>query len=149
MVRAIAASPDATFRPAPALFRDFAIRCRQQGIASAHVDITRFRRMFACEIGGLARLDGALRAAVDTIIAGVADDVLAPYLALAVAEALGEPMPDEDELGRLYGSASPSRIRRLLDHLERSGLIVVREEFGGGRVIIVPGIAGDAATRAA
>lgn len=149
IVRAIATSPDATFRPATALFRDFAIRCRQQGVPSAHVDITRFRRLFACEVGGLARLRGAARTAIETIIAGVEDDVLAPYLALAVAETLGEPMPDEDELGRLYGSASPSRIRRLLDHLERSGLIVVREEFGGGRVVIVPGIERDTSARAA
>ena len=49
-------------------------------------------------------------------------------------------MPGEEELGRLYGSTSPSRVRRLLDHLERQGLIVVREEFGGDRTIIVPAI---------
>lgn len=145
VVRDLAASEGATFRPAPALFRDFAIRCRQQGVASAHVDIARFRRLFACEIGGLARLEGSARAEVEAIIARVEDDVLAPFLALAVAEVLGEPMPDEEELGRLYGSASPSRIRRLLDHLERSGLIVVREEFGGERVVTVPGLAAAAA----
>lgn len=146
----LALTEGATFRPATALFRDFAIRCRQQGVASAHIDITRFRRLFACAIGGLGRLDGAMRSHVEELVAGVEDDVLAPFLAMAVAEALGEPMPDEDELARLYGSSSPSRIRRLLDHLERSGLIVVREEFGGGRIITVPGIAGmDAAISAA
>jgi hypothetical protein len=146
----LALSEGATFRPATALFRDFAIRCRQQGVASAHIDIARFRRLFACEIGGLGRLEGALRVHVEGLIAGVDDDVLAPFLAMAVAEALGEPMPDEDELARLYGSSSPSRIRRLLDHLERSGLIVVRVEFGGGRIITVPGIAPpDTASRAA
>lgn len=150
VVRELALSEGATFRPATALFRDFAIRCRQQGVASAHIDITRFRRMFACETGGLVRLEGATRAQVETLITGVEDDVLAPFLAMAVSEALGEPMPDEDELARLYGSSSPSRIRRLLDHLERSGLIVVREEFGGGRIITVPGVArADAATKAA
>ena len=150
IVHELALSEGATFRPATALFRDFAIRCRQQGVASAHIDIARFRRMFACAIGGLGRLEGSLREAVEAIIAGVEDDVLAPFLAMAVAEALGEPMPDEDELARLYGSSSPSRIRRLLDHLERSGLIVVREEFGGGRIITVPGVAGcGEATKAA
>lgn len=140
VVREIALSEGATFRPATALFRDFAIKCRQQGVASAQIDLARFRRMFACEIGGLGRLEGGLRNAVEAMIAGVDDDVLAPYLAMAVAEALGEPMPDEQELARLYGSSSPSRIRRLLDHLERNGLIVVREEFGGERVITVPGL---------
>ncbi len=149
VVRELALSEGATFRPATSLFRDFAIRCRQQGIASAHVDLARFRRLFACETGGLARLEGADRARIEAIIAGVEDDVLAPYLALAVAEVLGEPMPDEEELGRLYGSASPSRIRRLLDHLERCGLVVVREEFGGERVITVPGVIGEDASKAA
>ncbi|RNJ61596.1 MAG: DUF87 domain-containing protein [Porphyrobacter sp. IPPAS B-1204] len=150
IVHELALSEGATFRPATALFRDFAIRCRQQGVASAHIDIARFRRMFACAIGGLGRLEGSMREAVEAIIAGVEDDVLAPFLAMAVAEALGDPMPDEDELARLYGSSSPSRIRRLLDHLERSGLIVVREEFGGGRIITVPGVAGcGEATKAA
>lgn len=140
VVRELAASDDATFLPAPALFRDFAIRCRQRGVASAHIDIGRFRRLFACEIGGLDRLEGATRKAVEQMIETVEDDVLAPYLALVVATALEKPMPDEEELARLYGSSSPSRIRRLLDHLERSGLIVVREEFGGERSIIVPGV---------
>lgn len=150
IVHELALSEGVTFRPATALFRDFAIRCRQQGVASAHIDIARFRRMFACAIGGLGRLEGSMREAVEAIIAGVEDDVLAPFLAMAVSEALGEPMPDEDELARLYGSSSPSRIRRLLDHLERSGLIVVREEFGGGRIITVPGVAGcGEATKAA
>ena len=49
-------------------------------------------------------------------------------------------LTDEDELARVYGSSSPSRIRRLLEHMERQGLIVVREEFGGGRTIIVVGL---------
>jgi hypothetical protein len=140
VVRELALSEGATFRPATALFRDFAIRCRQQGVASAQIDLARFRRMFAREIGGFSRLEGALRDRVEAMIAGVDDDVLAPYLAMLVAEVLGEPMPDEEELARLYGSSSPSRIRRLLDHLERNGLIVVREEFGGERVITVPGL---------
>ncbi len=140
VVRELALSEGATFRPATALFRDFAIRCRQSGVPSAQVDLARFRRLFACEVGGLARLEGPVRAAVEALIETVGDDVLAPFLAMAVAAALGEPMPDEDELARLYGSSSPSRIRRLLDHLERQGLIVVREEFGGERIIIVANV---------
>ncbi|WP_379921766.1 helicase HerA domain-containing protein [Erythrobacter sp. R86502] len=140
VVRALAASEGATFRPATSLFRDFAIRCRQQGIASAQVDLPRFRRLFACEIGGLTQLAPSVRSQIEGLIAGVDDDVLAPYVAMVIAEVLNAPMPDEEELARLYGSSSPSRIRRLLDHLERSGLIVVREEFGGGRIITVPGL---------
>ncbi len=137
VVRDLALEDGATFRPAAALFRDFAIRCRQRGIASAHIDITRFRRMFAFAISGLDQLEGATQTAIAHSAEGVEDDVLAPYLAILIAATQGTPMPDEEELGRLYGSASPSRVRRLLDHLERQGRIVMREEFGGERSIIV------------
>lgn len=141
VVRELAASEGATFRPAASLFRDFAIRCRQSGIASAHVDLAAFRRLFAFALAGVDRLGEPHRALAERMASHVDDDVLAPYLALVIAAATGAEMPDEAELGRLYGSASPSRVRRLLDHLERMGLIVVREDFGGERSITLPDIA--------
>lgn len=142
VISELAGKDGVTFLPAAQLFREFAIRCRQRGIASAHIDITRFRRLFAAAIAGLDRLDPTDRSAAEALVAGVDDDVLAPYLAMVVATMLGEPLPDEDALARIYGSSSPSRIRRLLDHMERSGLIVVREEFGGERRISLPAITG-------
>ena len=99
-----------------------------------------FRRLFAFASARLHELQSPMREAIEELAQGVPEDVLAPYLALAVAAAQGRPAPDEDELARVYGSSSPSRIRRLLEHLERQGLIVVREEFGGGRTIIVTGL---------
>jgi uncharacterized protein len=138
VVREIALAEGATYRPAATSFRDFAIRCRQRGIASAHVDIARFRRMFAHAVSGLDQLSGEAQAVIAAAAEGVDDDCLAPYLAILIAAHGGHAMPGEDELGRLYGSASPSRVRRLLDHLERQGRIVVREDFGGERSITVP-----------
>lgn len=140
IIREIALAEGAAFRPAAACFRDFAIRCRQQGIASAHIDLPRFRRLFAFAISGLDRLDEPLRGTIAAAAEGIEDDLLAPYLAILIAAATGAAMPHEEELGRLYGSASPSRVRRLLDHLERQGRIVVREDFGGERSITVPGL---------
>ncbi|MEP0391843.1 MAG: DUF87 domain-containing protein [Erythrobacter sp.] len=141
VVRELAQGDGSTFRTATSLFRDFAILCRQRGVASAHVDIGHFRRLFACQIGGLHKLEGIAKDVAQEVIATVDEDVLAPYLAMVVATALGEPIPAEEDLAILYGSSSPSRVRRLLDHLERSGLIVIREEFGGERSIIVPHVA--------
>ncbi len=80
------------------------------------------------------------RAAVERLAEGVADDVLAPYLAILVSAAQGRGTPDEATLARVYGTASPGRIRRLLEHLEKTGLICVHEDFGGDRTISVPGI---------
>ena len=92
------------------------------------------------EVGRIDRLHGEARTVVEGMTHSVDEDVLAPYLAMVVATALGEAMPDEERLALLYGSSSPSRVRRLLDHLERCGLIVAREEFGGERSIIIPGV---------
>jgi hypothetical protein len=140
IVTDLAAEEGATFQSSAVLFRNFAQRCRQQGVPSAHVDMLEFRRLFAFASARLHELQSPMREAIEELAQGVPEDVLAPYLALAVAAAQGRPAPDEDELARVYGSSSPSRIRRLLEHLERQGLIVVREEFGGGRTIIVTGL---------
>ncbi|MXP27689.1 DUF87 domain-containing protein [Porphyrobacter algicida] len=136
----LAAEDGSTFQSAAALFRSFAMRCRQARVPSAHIDMVHFRRLFAYASAGLERLDSATRETIERLAEDVPDDVLAPYLTLAVAAAQGLATPDEEELARVYGTSSPSRIRRLLDHLERQGLIVVREEFGGGRTVTVYGL---------
>ena len=136
----MAAEEGATFRPVATLFRDFATRCRQQGVASAHVDMPTFRRLFAFASAGVGMLDEHQRERVEAMAQGVADDLLAPYLAIVVSAARGAGTPDEDHLARVYGTASPGRIRRLLEHLEKTGLISVHEDFGGQRTITVPGI---------
>ena len=50
----------------------------------------------------------------------------------------GAPCPEDEELARIYGTNSLGRIRRLLDHYERSGLIVVRTDFSGRRSVTIP-----------
>ena len=145
ILRAMAGEAGRTFASASALYQDFMMRCRGQGIAPAFVDITQFRRRFAIASAGLHRLPPPQRAQAEQLGDGVADDVLAPYLVIARAAIEGRAEPDEDELARVYGSSSPGRIRRLIEHLERTGLIVVRNEFGGGRTIFVPGTEGIAA----
>ncbi len=141
IVRELAAKEGATFQSPATLFRDFAQRCRKDGVPSAHIDMTSFRRLFAFASAGLHELAPPARETIEQLAETVPDDVLAPYLTIAAAAAKGRAAPDEEEIARVYGSTSPSRIRRLLDHLERQGLIVVREEFGGERTITVPGLA--------
>jgi len=140
IIAELAAEEGATFQSSTALFRNFATRCRQARVPSAHIDMLEFRRLFAFASAGLHELPPKRREAIEELAQAVPEDVLAPYLALAVSAARGDDAPDEDELARVYGSSSPSRIRRLLEHMERQGLIVVREEFGGGRTIIVVGL---------
>ena len=130
----------ATFRSPSRLYQDFATRCRQDPGVAIPLDLTEFRRRFAIASASLDHLDPALRAQIESLGTNLSDDVLAPFLVIARAAAEGLDEPDEEELARVYGSSSTGRIRRLLDHFERSGHIVVRNEFGGGRRIFVPGL---------
>jgi len=135
----MAAEPDCTFQPVAALFQDFTLRCRMARLAGHGLDAATFRRRFALAVAG-ARPGTAQWDEILALAEGLADDLLAPFLLIARAAQTGAPCPDETELSRVYGTRSPGRIRRLLDHFEKAGLIVVRTDFGGRRSIGVPAL---------
>ena len=145
ILRAIAADPASAYQSSSALFQSFLTRCRGAGIYNAGYDMERFRRDFAFAIARIDRLDDAGQALAEKRAANVEADILAPYLVILRASLEAETV-DEDELAAAYGTSSPGRIRRLLDHLESLGLIVIREEFGGGRSVLVPGLEAQPAT---
>lgn len=140
ILREMAAEPDAAFRPASTLYQSFLTHCRRMQVPSAGLDMSAFRRRFAVALAGLDRLDEREREAVTALGASLEDDVLAPFLLIARSLAEGAGSPDEDDLSRVYGTNSPGRIKRLLEHLERKGAIIVREDYGGGRTVSVPGL---------
>jgi hypothetical protein len=100
--------------------------------------MTNFRRRFAMATAGISDVADPRCAAILRVARGVPDDLLAPFLLLATAAQEGAPCPDDQMLARVYGTTSPGRIRRLLEHLEKSGLIVVRTDFGGRRSVGIP-----------
>ncbi|MDD3798527.1 MAG: ATP-binding protein [Novosphingobium sp.] len=140
VLREMADEPGCTFQPSSSLYQGFLSRCRKRGLSSGGLDMNLFRRKFAVAVAKLDGLDPGVREHILQMGTSVDDDLLAPFLTIARTAAEGYGSPDEDELGRVYGTSSPGRIRRLLDHLERKGLVVVREDFGGGRTIAVPGL---------
>lgn len=134
----LAAEEGSTFRPAATLFQDFATRCRRQRISTNGIDIAQFRRRFACAVAGID--DPSASQWTEIVEAGhdVPDDLLAPFLLLAQAALGGAPCPEDDEIGRVYGTSSPGRIRRLLEYLEKNGAITVRTDFSGRRSVAIP-----------
>jgi len=130
----MAAEEGATFQSAAALYQDFTVRARMARIAGHGLDLAGFRRRFSMAIAGVSEEDGELL----RLGQEVPDETLAPFLLLARAARDGLPCPDDAELARAYGTSSPGRIRRLLDHFEKSGLIVLRTDFGGRRSIGIP-----------
>jgi hypothetical protein len=136
----MAGDDQATFQPAATLFQDFTLRCRMRRVGAHVGDITRFARRFAMAVGGIADPDAPQWASLIAACQAVPDDLLAPFLIIARAALDGAPCPEDEALARAYGTSSSGRIRRLLDHLQKSGLIVMRTDFQGRRSIGVPAL---------
>ncbi|MBV1689261.1 ATP-binding protein [Novosphingobium sp. G106] len=134
----MAAEEGCTFQPPAMLFQDFSVRCRMQRLTAGHVDMTQFRRRFAMAVAGVTEPDSQNWKDVLRVAGPLSDDLLAPFLVIARAAQESAPCPDDDELARIYGTNSLGRIRRLLDHYEKSGLIVVRTDFSGRRSVAIP-----------
>lgn len=123
-----------------ALYQDFGVRCRMKGLKRSPLDLPAFRKRFAMAQAGMADADDvrwqdAIRAAEP-----VPEDMLAPFLMIVRAALDGKPCPDDALLGRAYGTSSPGRVRRLIDYMEKLGVIVARTDFSGKRSIGVPGL---------
>ena len=122
------------------LYQDFGVRCRMKGLKKSPLDLPAFRKRFAMAQAGMAdgddpRWQDAIRAAEP-----VPEDMLAPFLLIARAAIDGHPCPDDGALARAYGTSSPGRVRRLIDYMEKLGVIVARTDFSGKRSIGLPGL---------
>ncbi|HYD06114.1 MAG TPA: ATP-binding protein [Reyranella sp.] len=138
ILRDMAAEEECTFRPPAKLFQDFSVRCRMQRLTAGHVDLAQFRRRFAMAVAGVTDAESEPWKSILRVARPLSDDLLAPFLAIARAALAGAPCPPDDELARIYGTNSLGRIRRLLDHYEKCGLIVVRTDFSGRRSVAIP-----------
>ena len=138
----MARDDEAPFRPAAATYQDFTVRCRMQRLPADLLGLAAFRRRFAMALAGFGpvREDNQAEASVLEMARGVPDDLLAPFLLIARAAIDGAPCPDDDALARIYGTRSPGRVRRMLEHLEKSEFIVLRTDFGGRRSVGIPGL---------
>lgn len=135
----MASEEGCTFVPAATLFQDFAVRCRMRGLKNAGLDAEQFRRRFSRVLAGLDpdnadEQDARLLEIAERIPA----ELMAPFLAIGKAAIGGEPCPDDEALAVLYGTRSVGRARRMLEHLEKSDLVVVRTDFSGRRSVAIP-----------
>lgn len=138
ILNAMAQEEDCTFQSSTTLFQDFTIRCRMRGISVRGLDATMFRRGFAAALAGIENPEDERWTDLVNLAKHVPDDALAPFYRIARAAMDGEPCPDDIDLARIYGTSSPRRVQRLLDFLEKDGLIVVRTDFSGKRSVALP-----------
>jgi hypothetical protein len=131
---------DASFRTVAVLYQDFLVRCRIRRVPGEPLTLPAFRQKFAVARAGvdtdLAASSGWQSAL--GLSASLPEDVQGVFLILAQA-ALGKaPCPSDLALARAYGTHSLSRARRLLGYFEERGLIVVRTDFKGMRIVAFP-----------
>jgi hypothetical protein len=132
------AEAECAFQPKSTLYQDFTVRCRMQKLPRAPLGLPEFERRLAAVIAGIENPAEPRWSDLMALAQRVPDDMLAPYLMIARAALAGEACPSDEAFAQAYGTRSPGRVRRLIEHMEKSGLIVVRTDFGGRRSIGVP-----------
>src|SRR5690606_31140992 len=135
----IIADPDAAFRSDAVLYQDFLVRSRIRRVPGAPIPLAAFRRRLAVARAGVdASIEGEAWTRALALSETLPDDVQGVFLLLARAAVREEPCPSDATLARVYGSHSIRRSRRLLSYFEERGLLVVRVDFHGRRVIAFP-----------
>jgi len=140
VVREILEDPDASFRPLAVLYQDFLVRCRIRRVPGMPLALPAFRRKFAVARAGVDGdgADGNQWQDALKLSEGLQDTVQGVFLIVARAAISGAPCPSDAALARAYGSHSTGRVRRLLKLFEERGLVVVRTDFNGLRVVAFP-----------
>jgi hypothetical protein len=140
VMRELLDDPDASFRSVAVLYQDFLVRCRIRRVAGEPLSLPAFRRRLAVARAGVAD-DLASSEAWQQALAlseRLADDVQGVFLLVAQAATSGAPCPSDAALARAYGTHSVGRARRLLTYFEERGLLVIRTDFHGRRIVAFP-----------
>ncbi|WP_457301236.1 helicase HerA domain-containing protein [Phyllobacterium sp. P5_D12] len=132
--------PDASFRTDAVLYQDFLVRCRIRRVPGDPLSLPAFRRNLAVARAGIdgetARGEPWQQAL--ELSKSLPEDVQGVFFIVAQAAVTGSPCPSDATLARAYGSHSARRARRLLTYFEEQGLVVVRTDFTGNRVVAFP-----------
>ena len=132
------ADAECAYQSVAMLYQDFTVRCRMHRLIRPPLELPAFRRRFALAQGGVMDPNEPQWQAMLAAGARLPEDMLAPFVLIARAAMEGRPSPDDEALGRAYGTGSPGRIKRLLEYMEKQGVIVARTDFGGRRSIGIP-----------
>ena len=150
ILRQMLAEPRFAFQPAAALHQDFLVRWRIRRLARGLPDLATFRRRATIMRARMAYPgdadEDAWTRAID-LVQRAPDDLQGVFLLLSRAAVTGQTCPPDEEIAQFFGSHSPSRARRMLDQLEKTGAIVARTDFQQFRIIAFPELGVETAAR--
>jgi hypothetical protein len=132
--------PDASFRTDAVLYQDFLVRCRIRRVPGEPLPLPAFRRRLAVARAGVdtQTADSDIWSKALALSESLPDDLQGVFLLVARAAVGGLPCPSNAELARAYGTHSERRAQRLLDYFEERGLLVLRTDFHGQRILAFP-----------
>ena len=140
ILRELMGDPEARSRQVAVLYQDFTVRCRMRRLGRTNLSLEEFRRRLAVARAGvsdsIATSEGWQTAV--TASGTLPEDLQGLFLYIARTAIEGRPCPSDAELAEVYGSASPSRARRVLSYIEERGLIVCHVDFRGQRTLALP-----------
>lgn len=147
VMREIIEDPDAGFRSDAVLYQDFLVRCRIRRAPGEPLQLPAFRRRLAVARAGVdAKVaDGDVWPKALELSEGLPDDLQGVFLLIARAAVMNEPAPSNADLARAYGTHSERRAQRLLAYFEERGLLVVRTDFHGKRILAFPDLGSETA----
>ncbi len=140
VLREVLADPDAAFRSMAVLYQDFLVRCRGHGVNGRALNLSAFRRRLATARAGVhgETAHGPEWTRALEVAGDLPEDLQGMFLLVARAAMEGTPCPPDADLARARGSRSPRRARGLLAYMEERGLIDVRDDVFGKRIIAIP-----------
>ena len=140
ILRDILLDADAPHHSVAVLYQDFLVRCRTHGLSGRGLGLPSFRRRVTLARAGLAEdvRSDPMWARAFTIADQVPEDVRSLFLLLAKAALERAPCPSDAAIAWARGSRSSRRARGVLTYLEDRGVITIREDMHGNRVIAVP-----------
>ncbi len=140
VLREILDDPDAAFRSDAVLYQDFLVRCRIRRVPGEPLNLSAFRRRLAVARAGVdaQTAEGDQWPKALELSESLADDLQGVFLLLARAAVMSAPCPSNAALARAYGTQSQRRAQRLLAYFEERGLMVVRTDFHGRRILAFP-----------
>ncbi|MBX3598000.1 MAG: ATP-binding protein [Rhizobiaceae bacterium] len=140
VLREIIEDPDAGFRSDAVLYQDFLVRCRIRRVPGEPLALPAFRRRLAVARAGVVpdSAGGDSWNTALTLSESLPDDLQGVFLLLARAAIEGAPTPSNAALARAYGTHSERRAQRLIAYFEEKGLVVMRTDFHGRRIVAFP-----------
>lgn len=140
IVADVMADPDAHSRPESVLFQDFLVRCRIKKVPGEAPKLPEFRGYLNAARAGVAPevAAGEDWARVAEIAAALPDDVQGVFMLLARAAMEQAPCPSDLDVARVCGTSSAARARSRIQHLDRQGIVVIRSDMRGARIVAIP-----------